>query len=191
MADLSYSCDVRQGFNFEKDSQNMVGHINSLKIGDTELASDLAVTDPEAVSGDPVKVFGIAQSIFWQGGYSDPVQLTCQISTENKKTLATMVHQTLSNTTVGLSFTVYDYDPDEKKYYKCFHTDGQVLECLVQKSGGELIMSLDMDQAQEVVSPKNYTFQLGAMPEDKEQAIHVAVSVSDKFVKKFGITVGA
>ena len=41
----------------------------------------------------------------------------------------------------------------------------------------------------EVVSPKNYNFSLGVMPQDKNMEIHIAVSTSDKFVKKWGVEV--
>lgn len=188
MAEISFNASVAQGFNFEKDAQDCVGHINSLKIGDKELKSDLTVTDPEDVS-KTVKAFGILSSIYWKGGYADPVQFSCQISTDNKNIIATLVHKSMSNTEVDLAFTVYDYDPKEKKYYKCFHTNAVKLACLIYKSGGELAMTLDMEQGAEVVSPKNYQFNLGAMPQDKAQEIHLAVSVSDKLVKQFGIAV--
>ena len=39
------------------------------------------------------------------------------------------------------------------------------------------------------MSPKNFTFNLGVMPEDKAQEAHLAMSVSDKLVKKWGITI--
>ena len=188
MAESSYTTSVRQGFNFEKDSQELVGHINSLKIGDKEMKSDFTVTDPEDVS-KTVKVFGVMSSIFWLGGYADPVQFACQVSTENKNIIATLLHKSMSNTEVELEFTVYDYDPQQKKFYKCFHTNAVKLKCLIHKSGGELEMQLDSDQSQEVVSPKNYAFMLGAMPQDESQQIHLAVSVSDKFVKQYGIEV--
>lgn len=189
-AELSYSCDVRQGFNFEKDSRNLVGYITGFALAGMDLKADLAVTDPENPKGEAIKVFGILSSMFWKGGYADPLQFSCQISAENKKMIATMLHQTMTNTKIELSFTVYDYDPKKKKYYKAFHTDGQRLFCLIQKSGGELNLALDMDQSQMVVSPKNYTLSVGAMPEEQQQTIHIAVSVSDKFAKQFGVTVG-
>ena len=188
MAESTYSTSLRQGFNFEKDSQELVGHITSLKIGDKEFKSDFSVTDPEDVT-KAVKVFGVMTQIYWAGGYADPVELACNISTDNKNVVATLLHKSMSNTEVELGFTVYDYDPQQKKYFKCFHTNDVKLKCLVYKRGGELAMNLDMDQGMEVVSPKNYAFHLGAMPQDENQEIHLAVSVSDKFVKQFGIEV--
>lgn len=189
MAEVSYSCDVSQGFNFQKDEQLVVGHINKVKIGDKQLTEDIGVTDPENVTGDKLDVVGIASSVYWGGGYADLIEFSCQVSNANKKTLAVLTHSEMSDTTVELCFTVYDYDPDEAKYYKCFHTDDDNLEGLVAKSGGRLAVEIDTEQAVEVVSPKNFTFSLGVMPVDKEQDTHVAMSVSDKLVKRWGVGV--
>ena len=189
MAELNFSCDVSQGFNFQRDVQTPVGHINKLKVADKELAEDIAITDPENVTGDPVKVVGIISSMYWRGGYADPIQFGCQVSNANKLTLAVLSHSELSDTTVEVSYTNYDYDPDEKKYYKCFHTDGAVLKGLIEKAGGELAIEIDTEQSMEVVSPKNFAFTLGVMPEDMAQDTHLAMSVSDKLVKKWGITI--
>ena len=189
MAELNYSCDVSQGFNFQKDAQTPVGHINKLKVAGKQLAADMAVTNPENVTGDKVKGVGVVSSMFWMGGFADPIQFSCQVSNPNKKTLALLAHQEMANTMVEFVFTIYDYDPDEKKYYKCFHSNDAVLKGLVLKSGGQLSIYIDMDQAVEVVSPKNFTMNLGVMPEDLEQETHMAMSVSDKLVKRWGVTV--
>ncbi len=187
-AGSSYSCSVGQAFNFQKDEQVTVGHINYLKIGDTILASDLNVTDPRDLA-KIVKVFGIVSGISWNGGYADPVNFSAQVSVPNKNKLATLQHKTLSNTEVEVQFSVYDYDPKAKRYYKCFHSNDIKLKGLVLKSGGELAMNIDMDQSSEVPSPKNHTFSLGVMPQDVGQQIHLAVSESAKFVKQWGVAV--
>jgi hypothetical protein len=187
-AESSYTCSVSQGFNFEKDSQAQVGHINYLKIGDTALNSDLSVTDPADVK-KTVKVFGVVSSIYWKGGYANPVQFSAQVSVDNKNKLATLQHKTLSNTEVEIQFTVYDYDHKVKKYFKCFHSNSIKLKGLVLKSGGELAMNIDMDQSSEVPSPKNHAFSLGVMPQDLAQEIHLAFAESNKLVKKWGVAV--
>jgi hypothetical protein len=190
MAVSSYSCSVTQGFNFEKDAQQIVGHINYLKIGDTEIKADINVTNPEDIA-KTVKVVGVASDIFWNGGYADPIQFSCQVATENKNLISTLVHKTMANTEVNLTFTIYDYDPKEKKFFKCFHTGDEKLECLINKAGGELEMEMATDESMEIVSPKNFTFNLGVMPQDLEMAIHIAVSIEGKFAKKFGVAVSA
>jgi hypothetical protein len=188
MADLSYNCSVSQGFNFKKDEQVVVGHIVSCKVGSDQFDADLNVSDPEDAS-KLIKVFGIASSIYWAGGYADPVQFACQVSNTNKTKIATLTHKSLANTEVLFKYNIYDYDPKEKKYYKCFHSNNADLKGLVLKSGGELAMAIDMDQSMEIVSPKNFNFSLGVMPQDLNMEIHVAVSLSDKFVKKWGVEV--
>jgi hypothetical protein len=188
MAESSYNCSVTQGFNFEKDAQQVVGHINYLKIGDQEIAADLNVTNPEDIA-KTVKVVGVGSNIFWKGGYADPIRFSCQVATDNKNLISTLVHKTMANTEVLLTFTIYDYDPKAKKFFKCFHTNDEKLECLVEKSGGALAMDIDTDESMEIVSPKNFAFSLSAMPQDIEMAIHVSVSVDGKFAKKFGVAV--
>jgi hypothetical protein len=189
MAELSYNCSVSQGFNFEKDQQILVGHIIKCKVGSEKFAADLHVSDPENPE-KLVKVFGIVSGIYWAGGYADPIQFSCQVSNDNKTKIATLTHKSMSNTEVEFMFNVYDYDPKKKKYYKCFHANNTDLKGLVQKSGGELNMSISMDQSMEIVSPKNFNFNLGVMPQDKNMEVHLAVSLSDKFVKKWGVEVG-
>jgi hypothetical protein len=190
VASSAYDCSVSQGFNFQKDSQDIVGHINYLKIGDTEMAADLNVTDPMNIA-NYVKVFGIASGIHWNGGYAEPVTFGCQVSVENKNKLATLQHKSMANTAVELQFTVYDYDPKAKAYFQCFHSNAVKVKGLVLKRGGELAMDIAMDQSMEVVSPKNHTFQMSVMPQDKAQEIHLAFSSTDKIVKPWGVTVGA
>ena len=134
-ADLSYNCSVSQGFNFKKDEQILVGHIEYLKIGDQEFNSDLNVTNP-IDSSKLIKVFGVMSNIQWSGGYADPIQFSCQVSTDNKMKMATLTHKSLANTEVEMIFSVYDFDPKEKSYFKCFHSDSVKLKGLVAKSGG-------------------------------------------------------
>ncbi|TYT73904.1 hypothetical protein [Desulfobotulus mexicanus] len=191
MAESSFNCSVYQGFNFQKDGQELVGHLVSLSIGGEALTADMDVTDPTSANmSEYVKVVGVISQIYWNGGYADPIQLAFQVSTAVKNKVAVFQHSELSNTEVNMQFNIYDYDPDAKMYYLCFHSNETDLNGLIMKSGGELAFHIDMNQSMEVVSPKNYTMSLGVMPEPKSQDIHLAVSNTDKFVKKWGVNVG-
>jgi len=189
MAELNYGCDVSQGFNFNLDAQTYVGHINKLKVADKDMAEDFSVTDPENVTGDAVKVVGVVSNMYWPGGIADSIEFGCQVSSANKTTLSELVYSDMSDTTIECAWTIYSYDPDEKKYYKCFHTDGAALKGLINKSGDQLSIAVDTDQSDEVVSPRNFAFNLGIMPEDSAQDTHIAFSVNSKMVKQWGITV--
>jgi hypothetical protein len=190
MAASNYNCDVSQGFNFQKDQQTVVGHIDTLTIGDIEFKADLNVADP-LNSTERIKVVAVASYIEWQGGYADAIVFSGQVSTENKKDAVLLQHKDLANTAVEVNFTIYDYDPDAKKYYQAFYTDDTALEGLVQKTGSELVLQISSDQSMEVASPKNYVFSLGVMPNEVEQAIQMAVSDTDKFAKSWGVSVEA
>lgn len=190
MASLEFDCSVEQGFNFQKDVQDVVGHINTLKIGDKELASDLAVTDPEAVDGDNVNVVGIVSSIDWNGGYAEPMVFSCRISVYNKQDAMLLAHTSLSDTTVEFTYTIYDFDLIKKQYYKCFHTNGKALKGLIAKSGGDLEFRVDRELHDTVTSPMNFMLNLEVIPQEDEQETNCAVSVDGKFVKKWGVKVG-
>jgi len=191
MAANSYNCSVYQGFNFQKDSQDIVGHIVALTLGTQAVTADLSVTDPTSSDmGTYVKVVGVVSSIYWNGGYADPIQFNCQVSTTTKNYLATQQHKSMSNTDVEVNFNIYDYDPDAKVYFKAFFTNDTSVKGLIMKAGGELQMNINMDQSMEVVNPKNYSFSLGVMPQAVSQDILMAVSNSNKFVKKWGVAVG-
>ena len=184
----SFACSIERGFNFNKNAHQIVGFVNSLKIGEKELAADIDVTNPEKVSGDPIMVFGVLSGIYWEGGYADPIQFSAQVKTDNKNELTTLVHRTLANTEVEIEFTVYEHDAMAKRYYKAFHCNGRTLKGLVHKSGGELSMSIDSDEGMEVVSPKNFAFTLGVMPADLAgaQMIYRAISSVDQFEEAWG-----
>lgn len=192
MASTSFNCSVGQGFNFEKDSQTVIGHLTALKVGTTEFGKDLEVLDPTGIKDKTkVKVVGVMSGIFWNGGHADPISFNCQVSTKNKQQAVILQHSELSDTTVEYSYVIYDYDPIAKVYYKAFHTETTALNGLVAKSGGELNFGIDMDESREVVSPKNFSLYLGVMPQEKLQTVHYAVSNEGKFTKAWGVTVAA
>ncbi|WP_299494620.1 hypothetical protein [uncultured Shewanella sp.] len=192
MARTSYNCDIAQGFNFQKDEQTLVGHINTLSIAGKEFKPDIAVMDPTKINeSGSKKVVGIVSNIDWEGGFANPISFGCQISIDNKQAATLLQHSNLSNTSVSVGFSIYEYDPKAKVYYMNFHTETAPLLGLVNKSGGELNLHIDNDFSTTIVSPKNFYFCLGVMPEDQEQDIHMAVSNTSKFAKKWGVTVKA
>jgi hypothetical protein len=187
-AELNYYCSVSQGFNFKKDEQMKVGHLNYLKIGDTVVESDFEVTDPEDITKTK-KVVGVMSNIAWAGGYAQPIIVDAQVSNRNKITIYDLTLKSLSNTSVEFSFDTYDYDPAEKKYFKCFHTDGKILNALTLKSGGNLVLRIATDASGEIESPKNFSFTLGALPAEQSaaQQIYIATSVNNKTVRRWGV----
>jgi hypothetical protein len=95
----------------------------------------------------------------------------------------------MANAEVKFRFTFYAFDPKAKRYYQTFHSGGVALDGLVLKRGGELAMQVGMVASAEVPSPKNFTFSLGVMPQDKAMQVMLAFSVSDKLTKRWGVEV--
>lgn len=192
MASLNFNCSIRQGFNFEKDKQVLVGHLVSMTIGDQELAADITLTDPLDY-GTSVSVVGVISGISWQGGYADPVNIACNISGTNQKAVAILTHTNLSSNNVVFAFNIYAYDQNSKVYYNAFNSGDSngTLNGLIYKTGGDLALQISPDNDTEVVSPLNYQMFVGIMPQESAQSINVAVSNTDKFVKAWGVTVTA
>jgi hypothetical protein len=192
MASLNYNCSIRQGFNFEKDRQVLVGHLVSLTIGGNTLTQDITLTDPANYSA--VSAVGVISGINWHGGYADPINIAFNVSNENQKAIAIMTHTSLSKNDVEFVFNIFAYDQNAKVYYNSFSSNAgttvTVLNGLVYKSGGELSLQISPDPDDEVVSPLNYPTYIGIMPQQKAQTVNIAVSQSDKFVKTWGVTVG-
>jgi len=193
MAEVSFSCDVNQAFNFEMDKQVHVGHLETLTIGETVLEADLTVSDAEAPEGDPKTVTGVLSNVFWNGGFADPIQINAQVSIKNKATVSTMLHmKQMQNVDITISYTVYNYDPVAKLYFQCLRggVDAE-LNGLIDKSGGQLRISISDQESYDVTSPKLFALSLSVLPDEgvAEQAIHFAVGSKDNIVKPWGINV--
>lgn len=187
MAEAYYDCDVIQGFNLAPDSQGRVGHLDLLTVGGEALEADFSVGDPEGIAdGTKKDVVGVIQSLNWDGQPADTISISCFVSTENKNTVTYLVDQTLSDTTVTLQFTVYEYNQEEKTHFKCFHVDGEV-NALIFKEGTELQLKAYNDQNMDVPNPANYPLEITVMPSAEQQDIHKANSPQGNYVKPWGI----
>ncbi len=189
MPQFSRSLDIYQGFNFKKDKQGNVGFLNTFKIGGKELKADLeTIKNPEKPTED-LKAVAVLNQYLWETGATDSMYLSGQISTENRQTLAMLIMSDLTNIEVQFSYTIYQYDPLDKKYYKSnFHKSA--LLGLVEKSGEELKLMVADDPDEEVHSPQNFSFQIGIKPQPKEQQVTLASAPQMKVEKKWGFKSG-
>jgi hypothetical protein len=188
MPHFSKHLDVKQGFNFDKDKQEKVGYILSMKIGDKELTADLTtVVDPEKPTDKLSGVVAVLSSYDWNTGTTDAMAFSGQISTANRQTLAQMLLGSWTDIQVTFKYVIYEYDPLQKKFFKASFVD-EALKGLVEKSGSELNVDVADDPSHEVQSPQNYAFRIGIKPQATEQTVNLAVGVSKNVTKKWGIT---
>jgi hypothetical protein len=190
MPTFQKSLDIYQGYNFRKDKQTPVGYITAIKIGDITLKADQTVKDPMAPETD-FPVVAVLSGAMWELGVTDALYYSGQVSVFNKQQIQQLMYKDLTKVEVTCLFSVYDYDPLEKKYFKCMlPTDDTTLNALLEKNGAELNVSVADDASTEVQSPENYAFQIGIKPQPSAQQITLATSFSNKVVKSWGLKVG-
>ena len=190
MATFQKHCDIYQGYNFKKDVQTPVGFLTALKIGDVTLKADQTCKDPMAPETDLAAV-AVLSGVMWELGVTDALYFAGQISVFNKQQVKQLAYKDLSKVDVSLTFSIYEYDPVEKKYFKCMlPTDDATLKGILEKNGSDLNISVADDPSSEVQSPENYSFSIGIKPQTTAQTVTVATSFSNKIVKAWGLTVG-
>ncbi len=182
--------DVYQGYNFKKDKQTPVGFITKMKIGTIDLKVDQTCKDPMNPTSE-LKVVAVCSDVLWELGVTDAQYFTNQVSVFNRQAIAALVINDLTNIEVLFQFTVYDYDPLEKKYFKAFHSNDTDMKGLLEKKGEDVNLTIADDTSTEVQSPENYTMNVGIKPQALAQALTVATGVTKNLVKAWGLTVAA
>jgi hypothetical protein len=181
--------DVYQGFNYKKDKQTPVGFITKLKLGDTDLTADLTCKNPMNPTED-LKVISVLSDVLWETGVTDALYFSGQVSVTNKQSMALLLYTSMTNVLVEYQFSVYEYDPKEKEYYLCFHSNATDMKGLLEKRGDELNLSIADDPSTQVQSPINYAFSSGIKPQPSAQALQVAVGKGKNFAKAWGLALG-
>jgi len=188
MAQFSCDCNVKQAFAYERDQQVPFGHVLSLKVGDKEFDVDLSSKNP--ITDDDVKCVGIVRKVSWDGGYTDPIDITFMISTANKQMLQGLLHSSLKSTVINIQYDVYDFDPigggDAGVYFKSFYSNDTELIGLLKKDGGKLSIELNKEPDGDVLSPMNYECHIVFNPKPQEQAITIATADQQNVVKRWG-----
>ena len=187
MASYDRACDVYQGFNYRKDKVTTVGFINSLKVGDKEIKSDLVCktpTDP----GTDLKVAGVMSDVSWGLGVTDGVYINAQVSQANRQAVQELLYTDLANVAVEIEVTVYEYDPVAKKYYKGMHSEDTKLNGMLEKNGSTVALDVSTQASKEVEYPENYAFYIGVKPKEEAQTLTVQVSDTGKVAKQWGMT---
>ena len=185
MAEIALDPSVKQGFDFVKTNPESLSFVGECKIGDKPLTADLDVIDP--TTGDTKTVVGVVRNIDWSLSPTDPIYITMQVSNANKEAVNLLTMNEMTDVKVEIAFDHYPYDTKAAKFYNSFHTNETALKGLLYKQGKAYEIHLDQMAASDVLKPENFTLRIGFIPEPEEQDIHMAVSDTAKFVKKWGI----
>ena len=110
-----------------------------------------------------------------------------QISAQQQQKIAEMLLGTWDDMAVTFAFSIYEYEPSQKKFFKSAFVDDE-LQGLLEKNGSDLNIDVADDPSHEVQSPLNYAFRIGIKPKSQEQQVHLAVGTERKVTKKWGVT---
>lgn len=146
--EFHYEPEAPQAFHWERDLQHQVGHILKFQVGSKDFPKDMNLQDPLVTSGAAsVKVIGVVDELKWSGRPGGKLELDFVVSTANRRDLLTLLHtgsssdgniSDLEKATVTLAFVIYDYDPNSKKYFKCFHTASTPITGVIETGTGEM-----------------------------------------------------
>jgi hypothetical protein len=180
--------DVKEGFDLNKSKRARVGFLTELTIGKQKLEADfMTIMDPlnptDKLKGGAVAVLS---SIDWKTGLTDSIYISGQVSTQHRQKIAELLLGTETDIEVKLAFSIYEYEPSQKKFFRSAFVD-KTLEGLIEKNGSDLNLDVADDPSTEVLSPENFSVRMGIKPQPKEQLIQIAVGTERKFAKKWGV----
>mgnify|MGYP000644450110 CR=1 FL=1 len=196
--------DLPQGYNFKKDVQKPIGFITSLTIGGIRLLTDQTVTTPftrptntgattatEAVG--TLKVVAVLKKIKWDLGDTDPIEFEGTLSVTSKQTVMGLLYASMLDTSVRISWVVYEYDPLNRKYFSAFASSavgsadaGNVtrgVPGLLMKDGDNLALTVTPSPATDVQSPENYDFTIKVIPWPLATSLYLASASLRKVTK--------
>jgi hypothetical protein len=188
MPHFSKVLSLKQGFNFDKDKQDKVGFVTLLRLNGQELGAELpGIKDPERpwtlLHGGAVSVLS---SFDWSTGSTDAMYFSGELSTENGQKMAELLQETEGELKVVFAFSIYEYEPSKKGYFRSAYAD-KPLQGLIDRTSSHVFRVAD-DPAGEVQSPQNYAFRIGIKPESQKQKVQMYVGEQRKITKIWGIS---
>jgi hypothetical protein len=179
-------------FKFRLDDQEMIGHITGLSfpVGTTktDLKGDIPVANPTNPSSK-VEVIGVIEDVKWNGGQTDALVVGMRVSPTNKGKIAAAFGPE-GGADVDVQFDLYEYDHNGNKYFPALSSDNKMLQCKITQGTK---VKVGNKKETDVEQPVNFRVELSMTPKPSngDQNMKVATSLTDKFMRQFGIPVQA
>lgn len=126
---IEVCCNSKKAYQFDlassEPSSNVkrIGHLITLAFpsANKELMPDLVLANPETPQVKN-KAAGVIERIAWAGGSDDQVEISCRLSFQNKRIFQEVLSTWKGDEDLRAEWIIYDYDVDQKKYFKRFYT---------------------------------------------------------------------
>ncbi|QGP56047.1 hypothetical protein PsalMR5_03523 [Piscirickettsia salmonis] len=186
MFKINSSCNLLQGFNFNRNNQSRIMYVKSLIIGTVMLNPDFDVIDP--TTGDKSVVVGVGGYLGWRQQKTSPLFMRFYASHTNTADLSSYVGHNMDNTSVSFEVEIFEYDPNAKQYFKAFHCDAQAMKGeILCDSQGKLAGFIEKEPSKLVQSPLNYQVNFGFSPAAEEQLFITQTSNTIKVCNSWGV----
>lgn len=187
--DCLYEAEMRHIAQFSNDNRAFIGHLVSLTIGGEALKADFNFGDPMGGATDKAPLCGAILFSHWNKKPGGDITIRGRVSDGNQGGLKKSIDAKDKTADVEIVFNWYKYNPSTKGYYKCFHTDDEVIKGELSRRGGSYARDIPADDYQQII---NYDFQLVITGSDEEnQDLMIAYNPELKEAFAFGQAVNA
>lgn len=184
MSVIEAYCDASETFNFQDDSEKRVGHITQLVFPSLNkaLIPDLSLYNPTSTDKREM-VSAAIDSLRWEGASGDPVEIRGYISAQNKALLQEILISVTESIEIELGLIIYEYDFDEKKYFKRFY---------INKGSVQLVLSeiqVADDSSYHIKKPRVFEFRMTLVSKENAPAQEVGFAFCAKgtqFTRQIG-----
>jgi hypothetical protein len=172
---IDFECNVKKAYHYNeislendsyKDSFKKIGHVLTLSFPEIhkELKSDISAANPENPQ-TKFSIVGVIECIRWEGNAGDSIEIHGRFSANNKAVIQE-AFCLAECPTIEMSWIVYDFDYDEKKYFKRFYTVKQPLKLSVAQGNS---LSIDEEYDLNLQIPINFRVRFSLTPDDKDK----------------------
>jgi len=190
MAESNYTMnsEVDHIANFKHENRESVGHLVSLTIGGEALEADFKFVDPMNPSSR-ASICGMLTFLEWNKKPGGVITLEGRISAKNQGVFQDALDSGDKTAKCEFKLNVYRYDVATKSYFKCFHTDDQVIEGEISENHTSTVEDQFAPEYRQILNHKFTLVVKGS--DEKDSDLHVAYSLDRKKPFLFGGKCGA
>jgi hypothetical protein len=197
MSQINFTMDPEHALHFVRDTHDYVGHLYYFGVGsDVSLSADLKLTNP--IGFRSTQVAGVLSSLEWGGSPESFMTIKALVSMANRQLIMNIVHQDVSDPSVMLSFSIYDYDNVKLKFFEALYTEGTKLKGKLETSSknqnNRVKVSIEIESKAAVhkktggpFSPMLWEMTATIYPGSDSQNIRLCTGGLQKMVKKWGV----
>jgi hypothetical protein len=158
--------------NMARTGTARIGHFVKLSFpsANKELKPDVLVTNPENPDAKD-SIVAVIESIQWMSGSNNEIFVAGRVSSQNKAILHEGLCSLGECADVEAEFVIYDFDHDERKYFKHFHTFKKPINLVISQ-----VYIRQEPDTYKIKTPMNFQFDITLIPKKDAEEQKVGFS---------------